>query len=604
MKNISRILMMFLLMLPLTSTLLRAESSVSISQQDGKRITVVVSDAMGAMPGANVLVKGTTIGNITDMNGAAVLENIPKGATIVISSVGYVTQEVVVGNSSDIKVLLQEDVEALEEVVVVGYSTQKKVNLTGSVATVNFEELESRPVTDASQALAGASPGLQILQGSGEPNAESFSFNIRGVGTLNEAGPLVLVDGMEQSLSMVNPSDIASVSVLKDAASCAIYGNRGANGVILVTTKNGTAGKVNVTYDGTFSYNQPFKIIHTVSDYPTYMRLMNESANNLGNADLFSQSTIDMWEAAKADPNGIAASGYPNYVAYPNTDWWDEIYTKDWTQKHTVSINGKEKKTGYSMSFSYIDNPGVIKNSGYSRYMGRVNLYSDITDWLRVGTRTSANVTDRPISYTSHDGFFNTLNTQKMLPCTYPYYDGKYGGPESPEDDPQSHNPLWDMLGRGTDKYQQIYTDWYAQVKFLKYFTYNFDFYYKDLRQEKKSSSDPTGKYSFSKDAWLAGAADPATLYSYMYYSRETSTKLNHLLNYSQTIANDHDVAAMFGYEEQKWFKRVTDVSKLGLTDANVNDLDAATTPYKTAGNEIAYTGRSYFGRVNYAYKG
>ena len=280
MKNISRILMMFLLMLPLTSTLLRAESSVSISQQDGKRITVVVSDAMGAMPGANVLVKGTTIGNITDMNGAAVLENIPKGATIVISSVGYVTQEVVVGNSSDIKVLLQEDVEALEEVVVVGYSTQKKVNLTGSVATVNFEELESRPVTDASQALAGASPGLQILQGSGEPNAESFSFNIRGVGTLNEAGPLVLVDGMEQSLSMVNPSDIASVSVLKDAASCAIYGNRGANGVILVTTKNGTAGKVNVTYDGTFSYNQPFKIIHTVSDYPTYMRMMNESANN------------------------------------------------------------------------------------------------------------------------------------------------------------------------------------------------------------------------------------------------------------------------------------------------------------------------------------
>lgn len=604
MKNISRILMMFLLMLPLTSTLLRAESSVSISQQDGKKITVVVSDAMGAMPGANVLVKGTTIGNITDMNGAAVLENIPKGATIVISSVGYVTQEVVVGNSSDIKVLLQEDVEALEEVVVVGYSTQKKVNLTGSVATVNFEELESRPVTDASQALAGASPGLQIMQASGEPNAESFSFNIRGVGTLNEAGPLVLVDGMEQSLSMVNPSDIASVSVLKDAASCAIYGNRGANGVILVTTKNGTAGKVNVTYDGTFSYNQPFKIIHTVSDYPTYMRLMNESSNNLGNADLFSQSTIDMWEAAKADPNGIAASGYPNYVAYPNTDWWDEIYTKDWTQKHTVSINGKEKKTGYSMSFSYIDNPGVIKNSGYSRYMGRVNLYSDITDWLRVGTRTSANVTDRPISYASYSGFFNTLNTQKMLPCTYPYYDGKYGGPESPEDDPQSHNPLWDMLGRGTDKYQQIYTDWYAQVKFLKYFTYNFDFYYKDLRQEKKSSSDPTGKYSFSKDAWLAGAADPATLYSYMYYSRETSTKLNHLLNYSQTIANDHDVAAMFGYEEQKWFKRVTDVSKLGLTDANVNDLDAATTPYKTAGNEIAYTGRSYFGRVNYAYKG
>ncbi|MBR2497246.1 MAG: TonB-dependent receptor [Parabacteroides sp.] len=602
MKNISRILMTLLLMLPFT--FLRAESDAMVPQQAGKRITVLVSDAMGAMPGANVVVKGTTLGNITDMNGVAVLEGVPRGATVVISSVGYVTQEVVVGNNNDYKVLLQEDVEALDEVVVVGYSTQKKVNLTGSVATVSFDEMESRPLTDASQALASASPGLQVMQSSGEPNAESFSFNIRGVGTLNSSGPLILVDGMEQSLSYVNPSDIASVSVLKDAASCAIYGNRGANGVILVTTKNGQAGKVSVTYDGIFSYNEPSKIIHTVSDYPTYMKLMNESANNLGNADLFSQSTIDMWEAAKADPNGIAASGYPNYVAYPNTDWWDEIYTKQWMQKHTVSINGKEKRTGYSMSFSYVDNPGVIKNSGYSRYMGRINLYSDIKDWLRVGTRTSANITDRPVSYVSYDGFFNTLNTQKMLPCTYPYYDGKYGGPEGPEDDPQSHNPLWDMLGKGVDKYQQIYTNWYAQVKFLKHFSYNFDFFYKDLRQEKKYSGDPTGKYSFSKGAWIAGAADPATLYSYMDYTRETSSKINHLLNYSQTIAKDHDVAAMFGYEEQKWNYRETKVSKLGLTDANVNDLDAATTPYKTAGYEKAYTSRSYFGRVNYAYKG
>ena len=321
MKNISRILMTLLLMLPFT--LLRAESNVMAPQQEGKTISVLVSDAMGTMPGANVVVKGTTLGNITDMNGVAILEGVPRGATVVISSVGYVTQEVVIGNSNDYKVLLQEDVEALDEVVVVGYSTQKKVNLTGSVATVSFDEMESRPLTDASQALASASPGLQVMQSSGEPNAESFSFNIRGVGTLNSSGPLILVDGMEQSLSYVNPADIASVSVLKDAASCAIYGNRGANGVILVTTKNGTAGKVSVTYDGIFSYNEPSKIIHTISDYPTYMKLMNESANNLGNADLFSQSTIDMWEAAKADPNGIAASGYPNYVAYPNTDWWD-----------------------------------------------------------------------------------------------------------------------------------------------------------------------------------------------------------------------------------------------------------------------------------------
>ena len=403
---------------------------------------------------------------------------------------------------------------------------------------------------------------------------------------------------------MVNPSDIANVSILKDAASCAIYGNRGANGVILITTKNGTEGKISVTYDGTVSYNEPFKIVHTISDYVQYMKLMNESSNNLGNSDMFSQSSIDLWEAAKADPNGISASGYPNYVAYPNTDWWDEIYTKQWMQKHTISLNGKEKKTGYSMSFSYIDNPGIMKNTGYNRYMGRVNLYSDITDWLRVGTRTSGNVTDQEVSVTSYNGssHINSMNTEKMVPCIYPYYDGKYGAPEGPEEDPQSHNGLWDNVLNGFDKYSQLYTEWYAQVKFLKYFTYNFDFYYQDLRRERKVSDASVGKFSFSKGAYSTGADDPSTLYTRMYYTRTNRTKLNHLLNYNQSFGV-HDVSAMIGYEEETYDYRETNVSKLGLTDAAVNDLDAATTPYSTAGYGTEYAVRSVFGRANYAYK-
>lgn len=587
--------------------LMRKEKNMAVVpdavQQDNK-ITGTVLDPTG-MPviGANIMIKGTTNGTITDMDGKFSLD-VPKGATLVVTYVGYTNQEISVGNQKKLSITLREDSEALDELVVVGYSTQKKVNLTGSVSTVSFDDkLTSRPVTDVSQMLNGASPGLQIMQSSGEPNAESFSYNIRGVGTLNSSSPLILVDGMEQSISMVNPSDIASVSILKDAASCAIYGNRGANGVILITTKRGSDGKISISYDGTVSYNEPFKIIHTISDYVSYMKLMNESANNLGNSDIFSQSSIDLWEAANADPNGTSASGYPNYVAYPNTDWWDEIYTKQWMQKHSISLNGKEKKTGYSMSFSYIDNPGVVKKTGYQRYMGRVNLYSDITDWLRVGTRTWGNVTDRDVS-SSGSGFFNSINTMKMLPCTYPYYDGKYGAPEGPEDDPQSHNPLWDMaVSDGHDKYTQLYTDWYAQVKFLKHFTYNFDFYYKDLRREKKTVDTSIGKYSFLKGVYSTGAADPSTLYTYMYYTRENTTKLNHLLNYNQSFGG-HDVSAMIGYEEQTYKYRVTDVSKLGLTDASVSDLDAATTPYSTSGYGTEYAARSVFGRMNYAYKG
>lgn len=573
--------------------------------QAKKDIKGVVTDKNGEpIPGANIIEKGNpTNGTITDVDGNYTL-SVFGNSVLVVSYIGYNRIEIQVKNRSVVDITLSEDTQALEEVVVVGYSTQKKVNLTGSVSTVNFESMSSRPVTDASQALSGASPGLQIMQSSGQPNAESFSYNIRGVGTLNSSSPLILVDGMEQSISMVNPSDIANVSILKDAASCAIYGNRGANGVILITTKNGTEGKISVTYDGTVSYNEPFKIVHTISDYVQYMKLMNESSNNLGNSDIFSQSSIDLWEAAKADPNGISASGYPNYVAYPNTDWWDEIYTKQWMQKHTISLNGKEKKTGYSMSFSYIDNPGIMKNTGYNRYMGRVNLYSDITDWLRVGTRTSGNVTDQEVSVTSYNGssHINSMNTEKMVPCIYPYYDGKYGAPEGPEEDPQSHNGLWDNVLNGFDKYSQLYTEWYAQVKFLKYFTYNFDFYYQDLRRERKVSDASIGKFSFSKGAYSTGADDPSTLYTRMYYTRTNRTKLNHLLNYNQSFGI-HDVSAMVGYEEETYDYRETNVSKLGLTDAAVNDLDAATTPYSTAGYGTEYAARSVFGRANYAYK-
>lgn len=439
------------------------------------------------------------------------------------------------------------------------------------------------------------------MQSSGQPNNESFGMTIRGTGTLNSSSPLVLVDGMEQSISMVNPADIASVSILKDAASCAIYGNRGANGVILITTKSGSNdGSITVNLDASLAYSEPFKIIHTVSDYARYMELFNESQTNIGNSPQFAQSIIDTWREAAKDPDGLSASGYPNYVAYPNTDWWSEIYNKSLQQTYNVSISGKEKKSGYTMSFGYVDNPGIIDNSGYNRYQGRINLYSDVTKWLRVGARIWGNVTNQDVLSLDLGG----LTTTKMLACTYPYYDGKYGAPENSADDPQSHNPLWDFASStGHDKRTQLYTDWYAQIKFLKHFTYSFDYYYNDLRREKKTVDTAIGKYSFSQGAFTTGAADPATLYTYMYYTRDNTYKLNHLLNYSQSFGR-HDISVMLGYEQQHYEYRESDMSKLGLTDANVNDFNAAVTPYSTKGYGTEWTSQSYFGRVNYAFAG
>ncbi len=571
--------------------------------QAQKTITGVVTDKNGdPLPGVVVMEKGNqNNGTITDIDGNYSLK-VSDGATVVVSYVGYNSTELAVAGKTSINVTLIESSQVLDEVVAVGYATQKKVNLTGSVATVNFDQVKSRPVVNASQILSGATPGLQIMQGSGQPGSESFGFLVRGQGTLNSSGPLVLVDGMEQSISMVNPSDIESVSILKDAASCAIYGNRGANGVILITTKNGTSDRISVTYDGNFSYNTPFKVIHTVSDYARYMKLMNESATNLGNSTMFSQSSIDTWEEAKKNPNGIAASGYPNYVAYPNTDWWDEIYSKEWMQKHTVSIDGKEKRTGFSLSFSYIDNPGLMKISGTKTYMGRINLYTDVTDWLRVGTRTSANFSNRRAAGGNHSDIGGGLSTVKMIPCTYPYYDGMFGAPEGPEDDPQSHNPLWNWnTADGYNQNKRFYTDWYAQVKFLKHFTYKFDFYWYDLRREQKQSDMSIGKFSFSKGAYSTGASSPAELYTNMFYSRENLTKLSHVLSYNQSFGQ-HDVSAMVGYEQEAFDYRQSSASKLGLTDASINDFDAATTPYSTSGYGTQYSSRSWFGRLNYAF--
>ena len=196
---------------------------------------------------------------------------------------------------------------------------------------------------------------------------------------------LVLVDGMEMSLNNVNPNDIASISILKDAASCAIYGNRGANGVILLTTKKGTDGKINVTYSGKFSYNTPANLIRMVSNYADYMEFINEASDNAGQAQVFSQTTIDTWRAAASNPNGISESGYPNYVAYPNTDWYDEVYNPKLMQEHSITLTGAEKRTRYSLNATYVDNPGLVVNSGMKKYYMRSNLESQVASFLAVG---------------------------------------------------------------------------------------------------------------------------------------------------------------------------------------------------------------------------
>ena len=573
--------------------------------QQGKIVTGVVRDVNGEpVVGANVSVKGTTNGTITDMDGKFTLEGVSADSKLSVSYIGYMAQEIVVGNKGAFEIVLKDDTQALEEVVVVGYAAQKKVNLTGSVASLNFtDEKLSRPVTTIAASLSGMAAGVNVMNTSSQPNAEGSSILIRGVGTMNDAGPLILVDGMEMSLNEVNPNDVASISILKDAASCAIYGNRGANGVILVTTKRGSDGKINVTYSGKFSYQTPAKLIRQVTDYADYMEFVNEGYLNTNQAAKFSQSTINEWREAANNPNATNVAGIPNYVTHPNTDWYDVVYDPKWMQEHTISLTGAEKRTNYAISGTYLNNPGLVIESGVKKYYLRSDIESRVTDFLTVGMRAWGYNADQD---RNNLGDMWGLNMQKVTPGVYPYYDGKYGGIETNEEDGQAGNPLLNMSNSyGYYKQNKYFVNPYIEVKFLKDFKFTANFYYDQFTNHHRwQPSDYKEQYSFNRTMTLSTpptSTDMATYKVYDWERREKYWKTNMLVSWAHTYGK-HDVGALIGYEESRNWGDEVDICKEGMSSVNLTDFDAMTDPYYIKGSSYEYSSRSWFGRINYAF--
>ncbi len=275
----------------------KVHSVLSINQ-DGRTVSGNVVDETGLpVIGVNVKVKGTTIGAITDLDGNFTLKGVPQNAVLVVSYVGYKEQEIKVGTQSQLSIKLQEDTELIDEVVVVGYAAQKKVNLTGSVSSVNMADIaEKRPITNLSSGLAGMASGISVTSSSNVPGNDNASILVRGQGTLNNSAPLIIIDGVESNINTVAPQDVESMTVLKDAASASIYGSRAANGVILITTKKGKQGKINIDYTGYASLQSVGKTVDAVSDYATYMELRNEAYNNTTPGTYqFEQDVIDAW---------------------------------------------------------------------------------------------------------------------------------------------------------------------------------------------------------------------------------------------------------------------------------------------------------------------
>ncbi len=343
-----------------------AEQSAAPLQQaqQTKKVSGTISDDMGPVAGASIIEKGTSNGTITDANGNYSL-NVKPGATLVVSFMGYVTQEIKVGTRSVVNVSLEEDNKLLDEVVVVGYGTMKKKLVTGATVQVKGDEIAALNTTNALGAMASMTPGVQITQSSAQPG-KGFKVYIRGIGTIGDSQPLYVIDGVAGgNLDNINPNDIESIDVLKDAASAAIYGSRAANGVILVTTKQGKAGKVEINYNGSVGWSNAYKRPQMLNAQQ-YKTIMDEYSFNT------SGSKMD-WSAYV--PDDIMAK--VNDEGWQGTDWWDAFANKNaMQQNHAVSMNGGTDRSKFAMSYTYTGNEGIMGAdvaSNYTRHTIRVN---------------------------------------------------------------------------------------------------------------------------------------------------------------------------------------------------------------------------------------
>lgn len=565
-----------------------------------RSVTGTVSDMRGEpVIGANVMVKGTRLGTVTDMDGHFALE-VPEGATLQVSYIGYVDQSVEVSQQSVLEITLEEDTQALDEVVVVGYGAQKKVNLTGAVSTVKIEALEDRPITNATNALAGVAAGLMVSNSGGStPGYESQKIRIRGQGTLNNSDPLIVIDGMTGlSISDINPQDIENISVLKDAASSAIYGSRAANGVILITTKKGSESAPRITYTGNVSFEKVSKRLNLVTDYADYMEIQNAGLIANGQAARFSQEKIDEWRND--------AGQHP--TVYPNTDWQDHIYrSPSVVQNHNLSVTGGSKIVRYNLSFGYVNNPGMIYNTDYNRYQMRANIDVDVKPWLTIGTNVygyvDTNNANAEVAANGGDviwgyGAFNTVPGMTL----YDPETGLYGGIQNPEEVNVSNaNPyrrMWFYKDDFPTKTRRVVAKMYGRFKPFKGLTIDASYSYNYWTRNVEQHLCDRDLYRFTMDGPVLLREGVVRTYIRKYDYRNMFRTSDVTARYDFNV--DRLEASVMVGASQEYNRYTYDAyGKYDLIDESLTAIDAGTTERPTNGYYNEWAMRSYFGRIN-----
>lgn len=536
-----------------------------------QQITVqgVVKDQTGeTVIGASVMEKGTTNGTITGIDGDFSLNMFPNG-TLVVSFVGYKTQEVQVKGQKQLQVVLSEDAEMLDEVVVIGYGTMKKSDLTGAVSSIGNKDIKDSPVSNLGQAIQGKISGVQIVD-AGKPG-DNVSIKIRGLGSINNCDPLVVIDGVptDLGLSSLNMADVERLDVLKDASATAIYGSRGANGVVMITTKRGTEGKGKLAVSANYSFQNATNV-PSLLNAAQYAELSNDMMVNSG------RNPNPEW----ANPSELGAG----------TDWMDELLRTGVMQNYTVSYSGGNEKSHYYVSGGFLDQSGIVKSVNYRRFTFQSNSDAQVLKWLKF----SNNITFS--ADTKKSGSYNIGDALKALPI-YPVKneDGSWSGPDgNSEWYGSTRNPIGptELNKSQTDGYNFLanltaeltFTKW---LKFKSTFGYDAKFWFID---------NFTPKYN-----WKPTPTEETSRYK---SDNKSFTYLwdNYFL-FDHTFAEKHRVGLMAGMSAQWNTNDYLNAQKNVFMFDNVHEMDNGEEMYAIGGNETEWALLSYMARVNYSYE-
>lgn len=567
-------------------------SVLSLSAQD-LPVTGKVTSATDGSPlmGVSVQIMGTSNGVATDAKGIFKI-NAPAGAVLKLSFIGFLTQEIKVTKAGNLDIKFQEDVQKLNETVVVGYGTRKKATLVGAVTMLDMVEKEGTPITNVSNALHGQ-PGLFVNLSNSQPGVDRSTIRIRGVGTFNNNNPLVLVDGIEYSMDELNPNDIESISVLKDAAA-AIYGSRGANGVILVTTKKGK-GTARVNYSYYRGFHKATYLPDAINDPIAYMKLKNQAMRNENKAPDYTDAEIAEYEQGVKTDN----------ITYPANDWYKIALDNGMIQKHDLSIAASTEQYQYRLSLGYLDRDGIMfgPTNHAKNYSLGLNASMNVTKRLKAGITIDGYY--RNYTQPSYNSFWSYLS--RTLPIlTDTLKDGRYGNSwlRTPGRNNWEHPRLIAFGALSTKVVQRFLATVFIEYKLPFDITYNIKFgvdKYDGLLSEAFPRLQTFNPKTGAAINWNSPATAPR------FAKTDENNMAMHFYNtldWAKTFGGKHNLSAMIGSSYDNFDTDNFNASMTGYLDASLSALGAGTVWNATGGNSTRDVIMSYFGRVNYDFDG